>query len=254
LFPEVGVITTNYHKGGLLYGTEKINMKVMPYAVTYLLRLLLSVIRPVEECLVLRFLVTEENRAQVLDNYASYLFLSFGHPTSANDLGQALKSWFRQRLNVNVGIRLYRHISILFERLESREEDRIKMGEDAKGTGGILARAAEIGTGHSQKVGELNYSRTKEDGAVLWSDRLAAFKVAQRLHKQLGLATTEDDLTSVDTAIPTSSTMATPARPNGTIVLNKKPKIQAPKGFGRAGRSKKEQHLDPIKELPQAAL
>lgn len=181
---EILELTSNYHKGSAIEGYHKYSTKVIPYPIARLLMIMIEIVRPIEEMMALRFIVPEEKKQVARDNYRTYLYVTYGNRWNADRLTKNLQQFLKKAINVPMGLRMYRHVSILFNRMHGVGDGD---GKDE------LEKTAEELTGHIRATGDMNYAVVKGASSTPYSERLKSIKVCRGSHLQFGFGTNEEE-------------------------------------------------------------
>lgn len=155
---------SNYHKGAFSSGIYKEILRLVPYTLAYIMAILGRLTRPVEMVTLAMFMgVSDEEREAIRYTYRTHVFASFGREWDSNKLSNAIKSWFRDNLNVPIGMNLHRHLAQALQRKY--------LSYDGKKNN--MATTANAMLGHGDEAGEMNYA--VEKGASLPISRAELF-------------------------------------------------------------------------------
>ncbi|TFK59552.1 hypothetical protein BDN72DRAFT_905739 [Pluteus cervinus] len=115
---KIGGIQTQYQKSGNLTGETKSIHRWLPPVVWWLYNWLCES-RAMEVLVVSK--VFKKDIKEVADVYATSMFATLGRPWKAEDMSTFLSAWFKERFDIYLGLRLYRHLSVAisYKSLES---------------------------------------------------------------------------------------------------------------------------------------
>ncbi|KAF9479645.1 hypothetical protein BDN70DRAFT_932365 [Pholiota conissans] len=181
---QTAAFNAAYHKGLNIQGVNKHNRRYMPYEIFRLLYLLIRVVRPTELLVLMRTVIPEQEKSVTIQAYQTHIFASLGRAWTSSDISRALQIFFKNVLNLSIGLHDYRHMVIAIQ----RKHMKLKAISPSPMEEGLSQLR-----GHQKVVGDSHYAREIHLGSCDPDHREVALSLARQYHRIMGFATGFDD-------------------------------------------------------------
>lgn len=181
---KTGAFNAAYHKGLNIQGVLKHNRRYIPYEIFRLLYLLLRVVRPTELIVLFNTIIPAARKPDTFKAYHNHVFALLGKAWRSTDITRSLKGWFKNVVDIPMGLHDYRHLVIAIQRKYMRFRIQAPSPLEEK-TNGLR--------GHKKVVGDSHYARATFLGSCSMEDRDLALEAGTEYHRVMGFATGFED-------------------------------------------------------------